>query len=61
MVAGIDRKYDIADLTMVGHMKSALFLDGDVDPSLQALHSDLDWTLFKCAREILRARLMSLG
>ena len=61
LVASIDRKYDIADLTMVGHMESALFLDGDVDPSLQALHTDLDWTLFKSEREILRARLMSLG
>ena len=32
-----------------------------MDPSLQALHSDLARTLFKCAREVLRAGLISLG
>ena len=39
-------------------MESALFLDGYVDPSLQALHTDLDWTFFKSESEILRARLI---
>ena len=61
MIAGINRKYDIADLTMVGHMESVLFFDGEVDPSLQTLHDDIDWRLFISERDILRARLMSLG
>ena len=61
MIAGINRKYDIADLTMVGHMESALFFDSEVDPSLQTLHDDIDWRLFISERDILRARLTSLG
>ena len=38
-----------------------MFFDSEVDPSLQTLHDYIEWRLFISERDILRARLMSLG
>ncbi|EER16742.1 conserved hypothetical protein [Perkinsus marinus ATCC 50983] len=54
-------KYDVADLTMVGHIESVLLANAEVPSALKTLYQDIDWDALVGERQVMRAWFSSQG